>query len=222
MLESQKATTSSAVFSQMISHLELKPASFARHIDTDQSLVSRTLSGQTEPSVTNFYQYVHRANFRITDHDRITATPNPQVQYLSMMFAFNVAPKSLTKTTGDWHQFSYFSDLNGLKFVAIGDNPLGAWGIDNEVKIPTYGDNKTRSYKVANHIRALLDLIYFGHFSKAREALVDFIGTDEYDRTIFRKVSLLKASSWEEIDDLMDDHFTTKWRKYKRDHKPKG
>jgi transcriptional regulator with XRE-family HTH domain len=209
-------TFASRALRQIKDHLELSQQALARHLEADPAMISRTLRGENDPTTSNFFALVKKANFQVVA-DKVV--PNPEVKYLSMMYAFNTRPKTLTKTFGDWHQFNYFYDLKDTDLIKIGDNPLGAWGIDNSVQTPKYNNTKQR-YKVANHLRALLDLLYYQRLPKAKEALADFIGTDEYDLLIFEKVALFKTlPHWAKIDNLMDDHFTTKWRKYKRDHK---
>jgi transcriptional regulator with XRE-family HTH domain len=210
------ATIASKALNQIIDHLELSQQALADHVGADPSLISRTLRGENDPTTSTFFKLVNRANFQVTA-DKVV--PNPKTKYLSMEQAFNTRPKTYPKTSGDWHPFSYLYELKDADFVEIGQNPFGAWGIDNNVKIPKY-NNAKRYYKVANHLRAFLDLLYYQQFTKAKEALEDFIVTDAYNAVIFRKVALFKKSlDWSKIDSLMDNYFATQWRKYKRDHK---
>ncbi len=93
------------------------------------------------------------------------------------------------------------------------DNSIfGDYGIETGRSIPEH----VQSYSVANHIRALLDLLQMGHFSVAQGMRNDFICSDEYDEEIFGKVLLLKESpSWQQIDRFMNKEYSRSWREYK-------
>ena len=60
------------------------------------------------------------------------------------------------------------------------------WEIEPDHKIP---DHPNKTYYVANHIRALLDLLELGNFTVAQGMKDDFICTDEYDEILFKKLS---------------------------------
>ena len=67
----------------------------------------------------------------------------------------------------------------------------------------------------ANHIRALLDLLYEGNFSVAQGMKEDFICTEEYDEEIFDKVLMLKSfQSWDSINDFMRKEYKDEWGNY--------
>jgi transcriptional regulator with XRE-family HTH domain len=214
-------TPTAIMFYQMRSQLGLSYQKFAEHIGVkSKSVVAKIESGETEPKVDDFYRYVANANFVVVDYQKKIIKPNPAIKYLSMMFALNVTPKTYTKTSGDWHRFNFFSQPRRIEFTCIDDNPLGAWGIDNNVEIPTFGNGKPKKYKVANHLRALLDMLYYNRLLSAQGMKHDYIVTDEYNKVFFQKVKLLLAlAHWSEIDQLMDNEFGVEWRKYKRDMK---
>ena len=74
----------------------------------------------------------------------------------------------------------------------------------------------TGKYYVANHIRALLDLLQMGLFSVAQGMNEDFIGTDIYDQEIFDLVySMKELNTWSEIDHFMGNEYRMKWIRYK-------
>jgi len=72
------------------------------------------------------------------------------------------------------------------------------------------------TYAVANHIRALLDLLEIQKFSVAQGMNNDFIGNDEYTQEIFDKVyAMRKLPHWTEIDHFMGKEYYSKWLDYK-------
>jgi hypothetical protein len=82
------------------------------------------------------------------------------------------------------------------------------YGIEQNKIIP----ENTGTYNVANHIRALLDLLAQGKYSLAQGMKKDFICNDLYTEEIFQKVSLLKnLSHWPEIDRFMGREYCSKW-----------
>lgn len=130
------------------------------------------------------------------------------MKYISGQHALNL-PCALN-TCGDWHT----SALQWTNpFMLESDNSIfGDYGIETGRSIPEH----VQSYSVANHIRALLDLLQMGHFSVAQGMRNDFICSDEYDEEIFGKVLLLKESpSWQQIDRFMNKEYSRSWREYK-------
>ena len=70
---------------------------------------------------------------------------------------------------------------------------------------------------MANHIRALLDLIAAGQFNLAQGMRDDFICNDKYTSEIFKQVMLLKNSSlWQDIDRFMGSEYFSQWLRFKR------
>ena len=107
--------------------------------------------------------------------------------YVSLIHALNIP--CLLDTFGDWHQ-------SGIQWktphIFNSKNSLwGEYGIEKNKKIP---EHKKR-YNVANHIRALLDLLYIGNFSVAEGMKEDFICNDKYNEEIFNKVYMMRNLS---------------------------
>ena len=50
-----------------------------------------------------------------------------------------------------------------------------------------------QKFAVANHIRALLDLLELGNFGLAQGMNKDFIGNDDYADEVFDKVAMMKT-----------------------------
>ena len=131
------------------------------------------------------------------------------MQYITGIHALNL-PCSLM-TCGDWHCSSIQwrrPNLRESKQSIFGD-----YGIELNVTIPEHEG----TYAVANHIRALLDLLELGKFSVAQGMNNDFICNDDYNDEIFSKVSLMTDSpKWNEIDRFMGKEYTLKWLDYKK------
>jgi len=115
------------------------------------------------------------------------------MQYITEVYALNL-PCSLA-TCGDWH----CSALQWKKprFRDSEDSFFGDYGIEQCSAVP----ENEGVFAVANHIRALLDLIEVGNFSTAQGMNRDYIGNDIYTEEIFSKVALLKKlPHWDKID----------------------
>lgn len=134
------------------------------------------------------------------------------MQYMSGIHALNTVCK--LDTCGDWH-------ASGIRW----DNPLfldssesiwGNYGIESNKDIPYYKEGK---FNVANHIRALLDLINLNKFSVAQGMNNDYICNEKYDQEIFEKVYELKSiksqNDWDKIDHFMKKEYLSKWDRYK-------
>lgn len=132
--------------------------------------------------------------------------------YLSGIHALNVSCKLLT--CGDWHA----SGINWHSFVLLESETsiFGDYGIEQGKTIP----NNPGTFNVANHIRALLDLLVQGNYSIAQGMNEDFICNDSYTEEIFQKVSLTKSlSNWPEIDRFMGREYHTEWLRFKEREK---
>ena len=90
---------------------------------------------------------------------------------------------------------------------------FGDYGIEKNKKIPEHND----TYNVANHIRALLDLLYIGNFTVPQGMNNDFICNDKYDKEIFDKVILMyNLPHFNKIDEFMTKEYLEKWVNYKK------
>ena len=131
------------------------------------------------------------------------------MQYITGIHALNL-PCSLL-TCGDWHcpalkwEKPVFHDSENSVF--------GDYGIELRADVPEHKGN----YAVANHIRALLDLLEAGYFSVAQGMNNDFICNDDYTDEVFDKVALMKGlPHWRDIDLFMGCEYYGKWLDYKR------
>lgn len=124
--------------------------------------------------------------------------------YVTEIHALNL-PCSL-ETCGDWHTSAlqwtnpHIRESEGSLF--------GDYGIEHNKKIPEH----TERYNVANHIRALLDLLEIGFFTVAQGMNNDFICNSKYDNEIFEKVYMMRyLPNWNEISFFMTKEYYMKW-----------
>jgi hypothetical protein len=128
--------------------------------------------------------------------------------YLSGIHALNL-PCSLA-TCGDWHQTGIF--WNHLSLQNTENSLFGEYGIERDKTVPEHSG----VFNVANHIRALLDLLAQGKFSVAQGMNKDFICNDDYNGEIFEKVSMMKDMDiWKQIDRFMGQEYAAQWLVYK-------
>ena len=132
------------------------------------------------------------------------------MEYISGMHALNL--ECNLETCGDWHT----SALNWQN-ITIRDSEksiFGVYGIESDKYIPEH----TEKYYVANHIRALLDLISEEKFGSAQGMRNDFIVTEKYDLEIFELIDkLIKHSTTDKaskIKEFMCKEYRLDWVNY--------
>ena len=131
------------------------------------------------------------------------------MRYITGIHALNL-PCSLL-TCGDWHRSAL--QWENPKFRNSEDSFFGEYGIEYYSTVP----ENNGTFAVANHIRALLDLLELGNYSAAQGMNKDFIGNDDYTREIFDKVALMKnMPHWAKIDSFMGREYYGEWLNYKR------
>ena len=131
------------------------------------------------------------------------------MQYITGIHALNL-PCSLL-TCGDWHSAS----LQWAKpaFRDSDSGIFGDYGIESCSNVP----ENEGTYAVANHIRALLDLLELGNFSAAQGMNQDFICNDNYTDEVFSQVARMTGlPNWQEINSFMGREYYGKWLDYKR------
>ena len=130
------------------------------------------------------------------------------MEYITGIHALNL-PCSL-ETGGDWHRSAL--QWERLRLRNSNESIYADYGIEQCTNVP---ENKG-VYAVANHIRALLDLLELGNFIIAQGMNKSYIGNNIYTEEIFSKVSLLKVlPHWSEIDKFMRKEYYGKWLDYK-------
>ena len=127
--------------------------------------------------------------------------------YLTGIQALNLPCK--LDTCGDWHCSGLRWDVLNLRDTK--DTLFGDYEIELNKTIPEH----TEQYNVANHIRALLDLIEGGNFSAAQGMKNDFICNDAYNEEIFSMVyKLCSKENWDKIYDFMHKEYKRSWRSW--------
>ena len=133
------------------------------------------------------------------------------MKYISGIFALNI--NCDLDTCGDWHQ----SALKWDSFTLLeSENSIwGDYGIEKNKTIPGH----SVKYNVANHIRALLDLIQQYNFGLAGGMREDFICNDKYNKEIFEKVYMLRNSNrWNDISRFMGKEYCLRWIDFLEEH----
>ena len=130
------------------------------------------------------------------------------MKYLSGIHALNL-PCNLM-TCGDWHSSGI--QWRNLTLLDSDRSILGDYGIEYNKFVPEH----VETFNVANHIRALLDLLIQGKYTVAQGMNKDFICNETYDDEIFNLVSVLKTHvNWKNIDRFMGKEYCSKWLDYK-------
>jgi hypothetical protein len=128
--------------------------------------------------------------------------------YLSGIHALNL-PCNL-QTCGDWHTSGVGWD--NIVLLDSERSVYGDYGIERGRTIP----ENTGTYNVANHIRALLDLLCAGRYGIAQGMNRDYICNDSYTEEIFEKVSAQRnAENWPLTDRFMGREYLSAWLDYK-------
>lgn len=130
------------------------------------------------------------------------------MKYISLIHALNL-PCEL-ETCGDWHTSAI--QWNKPNILESDDSIFKDYGIEKNKTIPEH----KKKYNVANHIRAILDLLYIGNFTVAEGMNKDFICNSKYDKEIFTQViKMVNLANWNQIDRFMTKEYLGKWVKYK-------
>lgn len=132
------------------------------------------------------------------------------MMYITGLHALNITCS--LDTCGDWHQSAL--KWNALQYKDSDEMFFKSWGIEEGKIIPEH----TGVYNVANHIRALLDLLQMGNYAAAQGMKNDYICNDKYTMLIFEKVMKMRLlSNWKEIDRLMGKEYKMEWVNYKKE-----
>jgi hypothetical protein len=111
-------------------------------------------------------------------------------------------------TSGDWHHSSV--DWQHVYFAESDSSIYADWGIAS-IAVPYQG-----VVPVANHLRALLDLIDAGYFSSAQGMKDDFLDRDDLTPIVFDQVwRLRKNDNWPDIDAFMGKEYACQWLDYR-------
>jgi hypothetical protein len=128
--------------------------------------------------------------------------------YLSGIHALNVSCKLIT--CGDWHAPALRWDA--ITLLESEKSIYGNYGIEPGKRIP----ESEGLFNVADHIRALLDLLCQGKYSVAQGMRDDFICNDSYTEEIFRKVAMQRnMENWPLTDRFMGKEYYSAWLNFK-------
>jgi hypothetical protein len=133
------------------------------------------------------------------------------MKYITGTYALNL-PCELD-TSGDWH----YSAIDWSNIPMRDSNASVYRNADIAERMLPTGKKKY----VANHIRALLDLIEQGYFSSAQGMRENFIANEKYTQTVFDMVWKLRSNSnWTQIDGFMGKEYLCDWLRYRdrREH----
>ena len=131
------------------------------------------------------------------------------MRYISGIHALNL-PCSLV-TCGDWHRSAL--KWRDITFMDTETAFFKDYGIEFHKRVPEHDE----TYPVANHIRAILDLLETGKFSVAQGMNNDFICNDSYTEEVFDMVATMKSlPHWAKIDSFMGREYYSKWLDYKK------
>jgi hypothetical protein len=140
---------------------------------------------------------------------RSLSTLDNGILYVTGIFALNIACPLLT--CGDWHSSALQWERMTLR--NSNESVFKEYGIREGVSVPDHEG----LYHVADHIRALLDLLELGNFSTAQGMNQDFICNSIYDQEVFRMVDKLREKpNWDQIDNFMRREYLSKWDKHRR------
>lgn len=132
------------------------------------------------------------------------------MEYLTDVYGLNI-PDFELDTTGDWHASCL--DWSKAVFKESDESLLRDWGI-RQVRVEAY-PFLGEKIAVANHLRALADIIIDGRFTLLRGMRRDFLGTDKYNLEFFTAINSLKNSdNWENINSFMRKEFGLEWVNY--------
>lgn len=133
------------------------------------------------------------------------------MQYVTGVQALNI-PCSL-RTSGDWHQSAL--TWTRLNLADSQKSIYKNYGIEGPKIVP---EHKEKVY-VANHLRALLDMLYAKDFSNAKGMRKDYICNDNYNEELFRQIIKMKPLSyWPQIDKFMEKEYLMKWLNFKKEY----
>ncbi|MDR0950183.1 MAG: helix-turn-helix domain-containing protein [Candidatus Ancillula sp.] len=162
--------------------------------------VARVYKNERDPHYSILSKIAEDNNFEITIKPK-------NIEYISGIHALNL--RDGTNTPGDWHRSAL--DWSKVDLRQSKKSPLGNWGIEGKCNVPNF----QKKYYVANHIRALLDLVSCGEFAKAQGMNKNFIDNPDYDDLIFEKTSQLSGQdNWHDIYNFMWKEYGKKWRQW--------
>lgn len=107
-----------------------------------------------------------------------------------------------------------FLNEDNMKLIESDDTPFKDWGIEKD-KIINY--HEFALYNVANHVRAYIDMLYFGKFEEAKGLFAEAIDNAKCRSDIFMLIygKTRHLAEFTEIDEFMTEEFGNAWIAYK-------
>lgn len=131
------------------------------------------------------------------------------MEYLTGIHALNLSCQ--LDTCGDWHSKSI--NWNNPDIRESVNTVFGDYGIESDRSI-RYLDSSKR-YNVANHIRALLDMLVSGNYGYAQGMKEEYICNEQYTDQIFNQVLKLRdTGNWYHINEFMKSEYKLEWIKF--------
>ena len=124
------------------------------------------------------------------------------MKYISGLHSLNLPCK--LNTDGDWHTSAL--SWKDLCIMDTDSSPFGNYGIENGRCIPEHKG----TYNVANHLRAILDMLVIGRYDLISGFKRNFFSTDEYDEELFQKVQTILPN--EKVNKAMHKEYGRRWR----------
>ncbi len=134
------------------------------------------------------------------------------MEYITDIHALNL--ECDLGTTGDWHASAI--RWEHPRTLDTGETPWGDWGI--EVDSDRWVPGNPGRHNIANHVRALCDMVYLGRLSNAQGMSEVFLDGDEYDEDIFEHIYMLRETPrWAAVNEFMGREYGRKWVSYRRE-----
>lgn len=129
------------------------------------------------------------------------------MKYLTRIHALNLPCK--LETCGDWHASALAWEK--LNILESSSSFFGEYGIEKNKYIPALDI----TMPVANHIRALLDMLIANDFANAQGMRDQYLCNSKYNEEIFQKILLLKEKeNFSDIHQFMCSEYKMQWMKF--------
>lgn len=134
------------------------------------------------------------------------------MKYITGYHALNL-PCSLG-TTGDWHRFCY--DWENPRTKDSDKSIFGEYGIETNRDLSFVGLGK--NCKVANHIRACLDIIEDGYLGGIKFFTSDFLDDDPkiVDKMLQQCLLFKSTDKWDDVNSFLNKEKYREWNNVKK------
>lgn len=132
-----------------------------------------------------------------------------KMKYVSGIFALNMECE--LETDGHYKSVAW----EKMALLESRESILGDYGIEGKKEIPGHAEK----FHVANHIRAILDMLVMEQYDLAQGMKNDFIGNDEYTGEIFAQVKkLVRLPNWPQISWVMEWEYKLEWLRFSKEN----